>query len=74
MAGFRYRLYLENGEGIGKFTTAAPVGSIGDAFYDGSHTRFRITNIVNGFDLGSGEYAGMFVVTPVEFPRWGKTG
>lgn len=64
MSGFTYRLYLENGEDIGSFATAVPDWSIGDEFFSGDHTRFRILNIVT--DLGSTEFSGAFVVTPTE--------
>lgn len=63
MSGFTYRLYLENGEDIGSFATAVPDWSVGDEFFSGDHTRFRILNILPGEDLGSVEFSGAFVVT-----------
>ena len=42
MAGFTYRLYLENdlenGEDIGSFATAVSNWPNGDEFYSGGHT------------------------------------
>lgn len=66
MAGFRFRLYLENGEDIGHFTTGVLVWKVGDEFYNGDHTRFRITNMLAEDVLPGDEYSGVFVVTPVE--------
>jgi hypothetical protein len=66
MAGFRYRLYLANGEDIGDFTTATPVWKIGDEFYNRDHTLFRITDMLPEEMLPTADYSGVFVVTPVE--------
>jgi hypothetical protein len=64
MAGFTYRLYLESGDDIGTFTTAVPDWNVGMEFISGDHVTFRILNIVP--ELDEGEFAGMFVVTPVQ--------
>ena len=62
MAGFTFRLYLEDGNDIGTFATAVPDWSVGMEFFDSGHTEFRILNIVT--DLGDSEFSGAFVVTP----------
>ena len=41
MTGFVYRLYLENGEGIGTFRTAVPDWDIGMTFITGDHVTFE---------------------------------
>ena len=64
MSGFNFRLYLENGEDIGTFSTAVPDGSVGDEFFNSDHNEFRILDIAS--DLGGEEFAGAFIVTPVE--------
>ncbi|HZV27153.1 MAG TPA: hypothetical protein VFG00_12785 [Acidothermaceae bacterium] len=66
MSGFRYRLYLENGEDVGTFHTAAPDWSVGDEFRTGDGNRFAILNLVTDDDFSSDDFAGMFVVTPIE--------
>jgi hypothetical protein len=43
---FTFRLYLENGEDVGTFATAAPDCRVGDEFRTGI-ARYRITNIVD---------------------------
>lgn len=64
---FTFRLYLENGEDVGAFSTAVPNWRVGDEFFSGDHTRFRILNIVDDEDLGSeAEFNGLFVVTPLK--------
>jgi hypothetical protein len=64
VSGFTYRLYLDSGDDIGNFTTAVPDWSIGDEFFNSDHNVFRIPHIVP--DLGDGEFAGAFVVVPLE--------
>lgn len=63
---FRYRLYLENGEDIGRFETMAPTWRIGDELYDDDHNRFRVTASIPADDFGSDDYNGLLVVTPLE--------
>jgi len=63
MAGFTYRLYLEDGNDIGTFTTAVPDWGVGMELISGDHTTFRILSILP--ELGEGEFSGAFVVTPV---------
>lgn len=64
MAGFTFRLYLENGEDVGTFTTAVPNWDLGMSFRTGLGVKYRILNIVP--ELGNdSEYAGVFVVTPI---------
>ena len=43
---FRYRLYLENGEDIGEFATAAPDWHVGDEFRAAGNRRLRMTAVV----------------------------
>ena len=62
MSGFKFRLYLEDGNDIGSFETAVPDWSVGMEFFDRDHTEFRILNIVT--DLEGDEFNGAFVVTP----------
>ena len=64
MSGFKFRLYLENGEDIGSFATAVPDWSVGDEFFNSDHNEFRILDIAT--DLGDGGFTGAFMVTPVE--------
>ncbi len=49
-----------------KTSAASPppflTGKIGDEFFNRDHNEFRILSIVP--DLGDGEFAGAFVVTP----------
>ena len=63
---FTYRLYLENGEDVGTFATAAPDWNVGDEFRTGDGNRFRIENIVPERDLPVDDFHGLFVVTPLE--------
>ena len=66
MSGFRFRLYLQNGEDVGTFTTAVPDWKLGDVFLTGDGHRFRITNIVWNDGWETDDFHGAFVVTPVE--------
>jgi hypothetical protein len=63
---FKFRLYLENGEDVGKFETAVPDWRIGDDFRNGDGNRFEIVNIVplDGDDAGG--FYGLWTVTPLE--------
>lgn len=64
MAGFTYRLYLENGEDIGTFTTAVLDWDVGMEFVSSDHVTSKSLDIVR--ELGGGEFGGAFIVTPVE--------
>jgi hypothetical protein len=64
MAGFTFRLYLDNGDDSpGDFVTAVPNWEIGETFMTGDRRRWRILDIVE--DVEELEYAGAFVVEPV---------
>lgn len=69
MAGFTYRLYLEDGNDIGTFATAVPDWSVGMTLINGDHVICRIVNIIP--ELGDGRFAGAFVVRPVELAEPG---
>ena len=69
MAGFTYRLYLEDGNDIGTITTAVPDWDIGMEFINGDHVTFEIVNVVP--ELGEGEFAGAFVVAPTKLAESG---
>lgn len=62
---FTFRLYLENGEDVGTFATAAPDWRVGDEFRSGI-ARYRIENIVVDEDVPGDEFQGVFVVSPIE--------
>jgi hypothetical protein len=66
MAGFTFRLYLEDGNDIGTFETAVPDWSVGMEFFNRDHNEFRILDIVHSEALGGDEFSGAFIVTPVE--------
>lgn len=70
MAGFTFRLYVENGEDVGSFTTAVPNWDLGMTFQTGQGVKYRIANIVP--ELGEkSEFDGVFVVTPLELAEPG---
>ncbi len=62
---FRYRLYLEDGEDIGRFETMAPAWRIGDELYDDANNRFRVTAAIPADDFCSDDYNGLLIVTPL---------
>ena len=57
-------VHLKDGNGIGSIATGVPNWSVGDAFVNKDHNVFRILDIVS--DLGDGEFAGAFLVVPIE--------
>ena len=63
MGGCRYRLYLEDGDDIGTFATAVPDCDIGMELITSDQSP-EILDIVSA--VGDGEFAGAFVVVPVE--------
>ena len=68
--GFKFRLYLENGEDVGIFTTAAPNWRVGEEFVGPENVRFRILDYVDPEDLGDDSpFTGVWTVTPVELPE-----
>ncbi len=69
MAGFRFRLYLENGNEIGAFVSAVRDWHVGDEFLDQDRARFRILEMVDGDDS---EFTGTWTVAPLELPEPGN--
>jgi hypothetical protein len=59
---FTYRLFLESGDDVGTFATAAPDWCVGDEFRTGDGNRFRIDNIVSDEEIVGSDYAGWFTV------------
>jgi hypothetical protein len=64
---FTFRLYVPDGEDIGTFKTAVSgPWNIGHQFMTGDHHRFEIVDKVENDAFVSDEFAGAFVVTPLE--------
>jgi hypothetical protein len=68
---FKFRLYLASGEDVGDLVTGMPNWKPGDTFYDGSHTRFEVVDVVDLTDVVDASeetesFLGALVVTPVE--------
>ena len=66
MAGFTFRLYLEDENDLGTFKTSVSDWSVGMKFFNRDHHEFRILNILSDEALGSDEFTGAFVVVPLE--------
>jgi hypothetical protein len=60
MYGFRYRLYSDDWDELGGFTTAVPNWSQGDEFMTGDGRRFRLTGScgVQKHDLAANQVIG----------------
>lgn len=63
---FKFRLYTEGGDDVGKFETAVPDWKIGDEFRTGDGHRFEITNQVPLLDDEAGGFHGLWRVRVLE--------
>lgn len=65
-SGHTVRLYLENGEDVGTFSSATSAWSVGDTFKNGDGNRFRIVDMLEDFDELESEFNGVWKVTSVK--------
>ena len=68
---FKFRLYLDSGEDVGDLVTAAPNWKPGDQFFDSTHTRYEVLDVIDLTDVvdpseETESFLGALVVSPLE--------